>query len=114
MNNTEFYDILLLFQSLNEMKRSILMAISHVYPLSVTIKELLIISGYSSSSKQIFRSDTLQSMELEGLIKIYKNLDKSMKITLNTEDEKLTKFAQLCQIEGKVTSEMFLGKLLNE
>ena len=83
--------MLLLFQSLNEMKRSFLMVLAHIYPLSVSIKELLSISGYSSSSKQIFRSETLRSMELEGLIIIQKDLDKSTKIKLNDNDEKIIK-----------------------
>lgn len=114
MTNTEIYDILLLFQSLNEMKRSFLMVLAHIYPLSLSIKELLLISGYSSKSKQIFRTETLQSMELEGLIIIRKGQNKSIKIKLNENDEKLMKLANICENEGKLTTELLLGKLLNE
>jgi hypothetical protein len=114
MNDQEIYELFLLLQSLNELKRSIILVLAHVYPKSVTIKELLKLSGYSETSKYIFKSETLQALKFMELIELKHDFTKSSKLILNSNHSLIMKFSKICQKEGGVMAELLLGRLLNE
>ena len=112
LSNTEMYKIFLLLQSLDEIKRSIIMVLVHIFPKEVSASQIANLAGYSTRSKYIFKSGALEMLEKERIIEVTKPAKRLMLIKLNSENELLIKFSKLCQMEGRDVQELFLGKLL--
>lgn len=90
------------------------MVLLHIYPKEINGNQLAVLAGYSSKSKYIFKSGALEMLEQENIITISKPSKRLFLIKLHEHNELLTKFAQVCQTEGKSLQELFLGKLLND
>lgn len=112
LSDEEIYKLFLIFQGFDDIKRSILMVLLHIYPKEVTASQLAELSGYSAKSKYIFKSGALEMLEKEKIIEISRPVKRLMLIKLNPENKLLIKFAELCQKEGKTLQELFLGKIL--
>ncbi|MHA1991693.1 MAG: hypothetical protein ACW981_11590 [Candidatus Hodarchaeales archaeon] len=112
LSDLEIYDLFLLFQSLDDIKRSLLMVLCHIHPKEVSTSQLADLAGYSTKSKYIFKSGALDLMEKEGLIEINKPTKRLSLIKINSNHDLLYKFAELCQNQGKQLNETFLGRLL--
>lgn len=112
LTNEEIYELFLYLQSLDDLKRSLLMVLLHVFPKEVTTSQLTQLAGYSKSSKYIFKSKVLESLESEGVIEITRPNQRMMLIRLHPNHELLQKFSLLCQEEGRFLSENFLKTLL--
>lgn len=112
LSDDDIYDLFLLFQGLDEMKRSILMVLLHIYPKEVSATQIASLSGYSSTSKYIFKSGALEMLEKENLILISRPAKRLSIIKINPEHELLLKFSALCQRKGKDLQELLLGKIL--
>lgn len=111
-NNKEFYKFFLLLQSLDELKRTIIMILAHIYPKEISTSELIHLLGYSKQSRYLYKTEILRSLEVERLITITKPSKNLTQLKLNAENELLQKFSTICFSEGKNLSEEFLGKLL--
>lgn len=110
--NEEIYKLFLYLQSLDDLKRALIMVLVHVAPKEVTTTQLTTLAGYSKSSKYIFKSKVLESLESEGIIQITKPYKRLMLIRLHPNNILLQKFSLLCQEEGKELSESFLKDIL--
>lgn len=108
----ESYELFMLLQSMDEIKRSIVMVLCHIYPKDVSIAEITELAGYSNKSKYIFKSGALEILEKEKVIEITKIAKKQSQIKIHKEQELLIKFSEICQSAGKKVQERFLGKLL--
>jgi hypothetical protein len=113
LSDIEIYELFLLFQTLDDIKRSLLMVLCHIYPKEVSTSQLADLAGYSTKSKYIFKSGAIDLMEKEGLIEISKPTKRLSLIKIKSDRELLTKFADLCQSQGKQINETFLGRLLD-
>ena len=110
----DFYELFLFFQSLNDLKRKIIMVLGHVYPKKVTINQLAELSGYSSVSKYFHKTKVLKILEEEQMIRIDVINKRIHLIDLNTENPLLFKFTMLCDDVGSTIKDKFLEKLLEE
>ncbi|MHA1992392.1 MAG: hypothetical protein ACW981_07155 [Candidatus Hodarchaeales archaeon] len=114
ITSDEIYELFLLFQSLDEISRSVVMVLTHIYPKKVTGTQLSQLAGYSKQSKYIFKSGVLESLEQERIIEIIRPTKRLLLIQIDTEHSLLIKFAKLCELKGKILSERLLKKLLEE
>ena len=113
MSGQEIYNLFLLLQSFDDIKRSIIMVLAHIYPKEVTASQLADLAGYSKQSKYIFKSGALEILEKEKIISVSKPAKRLMLIKLNSEQSLLMKFSLICQEKGKTLMETFLGKILD-
>ncbi|MFX1250495.1 MAG: hypothetical protein ACFFCZ_02680 [Promethearchaeota archaeon] len=111
MSNAEVYELFLLFQSLDDLKKSILMVLAHIYPKTVTATQLSELAGYSTQSKYIFKSKALEALQKENLIEIRRPTKRLMLIKLHPDNVLLYKFATICQIEGDAIADQFWARL---
>lgn len=114
LTNEEIYELFLYLQSLDDLKRSLVMVLLHLSPKELTTSQLTLLAGYSRSSKYIFKSKVLESLESEKVIEINKPNQRLMLIRLHPDNALLQKFSLLCQQEGKLLTEKMLGVLLEE
>jgi hypothetical protein len=114
LTSEETYSLFLFFQGLDDLKRAMIMVLAHIYPKQVTATQLAQLSGYSKSSRYIYKSGALESLQKEEIIVIEKPTSRLMLIQLNSNNTLLMKFVDICQKEGKNLNEHFLGKLLEE
>ena len=114
LTNEEIYELFLYLQSLDDLKRSLVMVLLHLSPKELTTSQLTLLAGYSRSSKYIFKSKVLESLESEKVIEINRPNQRLMLIRLHPDNLLLQKFSLLCQQEGKLLTEKMLGVLLEE
>ena len=112
LTNEEIYELFLYLQSLDDLKRSLVMVLLHIFPKELTTSQLTLLAGYSRSSKYIFKSKVLEALESEKVIEINRPNQRLMLIRLHPENMLLQKFSLLCQQEGKLLTEKMLGVLL--
>ena len=55
-NNKDFYRFFLLLQSFDDLKRSIVMILAHIYPKIISISELTLLLGYSKQSHHLYKT----------------------------------------------------------
>lgn len=113
LSDNEVYDLFLLLQTFDDIKRSIIMVLALIYPKEVSASQIAELSGYSKKSKYIFKSDALEILEKDKIITISRPAKRLMLIKLNSKNELLMKFSTICQTNGKILQESFLGKLLD-
>ncbi len=56
LSSSEVYELFLLIQSLDDLKRAFLMVLCHIYPKQVTATQLAQLAGYSKKSKYVFKN----------------------------------------------------------
>lgn len=114
MTTKEIYELFLFLQSLDDLKRSFVMVLAHVYPKELTTSQLTQLAGYSRSSKYVFKSKVLDSLESEGIIEINKPYQRLMLIKMNPDNALLMKFILICQKEGQKITEELLQTILEQ
>ena len=112
ITNEEIYELFLFLQSLDDLKRSLVMVLLHLNPKELTTSQLTQLAGYSRSSKYIFKSKVLESLESERIILITRPNQRLMLIRLHPENTLLQKFSSICQQEGQVVTERLVKTLL--
>lgn len=110
----EIYDLFLLLQTYDDIKRSIIMVLVHIYPKEISGSQMATLAGYSKKSKYIFKSGALEILEKDKIITISRPAKRLMLIKLNDENRLLTKFSDICQSNGTALKELFLGKILDD
>ena len=113
LTTREIYELFMLLQSMDEIKRSIVMVLCHIYPKEVSITEVTELAGYSKKSKYVFKSGALEMLEKEKKQIMAKFPRAQARIKLHEENELMIRFSEICQTEGKVVHERFLGQLLD-
>ena len=114
LSDNEVYDLFLLLQTFDDIKRSIIMVLAFIYPKEASACQWAELAGYSKKSKYIFKSDALETLEKDKIITISKPAKRLMLIKLNPEHELLMKFSTICQTNDKILQETFLGKILDD
>jgi len=112
LTKEEIYELFLFLQSLDDLKRSLVMVLLHVSPKELTTSQLTLLAGYSRSSKYIFKSKVLESLESENVIEINRPNQRLMLIRLRPDNKLLQKFSLLCQEQGHLLTEKLLQTLL--
>ena len=112
LTNEEIYELFLFLQSLDDLKRSLVMVLLHLNPKDLTTSQLTQLAGYSRSSKYIFKSKVLESLESEKIILITRPNRRLMLIKLHPANTLLQKFSSICQQEGQVVTEKLVKTLL--
>jgi hypothetical protein len=111
LSNSEIYQIFLYLQSLDEIKRSFIMILLHISPKELSASQLTHLAGYSKSSRYVFKSKVIESLESEKIITVTRPYPRLMLIRLNLENILMKKFSHLCQQEGNLLSEQILKSL---
>lgn len=102
---------MMLLQSLDEIRRSIVMSLAHIYPKKVTATQLSLISGYSVKSKYLYKSKAIAFLGEEGLIKVERIGKRLMLVQLNHENPLLQHLVELCLEDGHKITESLLSLL---
>ena len=55
MTSKEIYELFLFLQSLDDLKRSFVMVLAHVFPKELTTSQLTQLAGYSKSIKYVLK-----------------------------------------------------------
>ena len=107
-DNTQrsIYELIQLISSLNDTRRSILMALSHIYPRSVSGVQLSRMIGYSGKSRSLYRG-VLSHLQENELILIDQLTPKLYAIRINPEHPLLTILVEMCRSFGEVSREIY-------
>ena len=114
MTDKEIHELFLLLQTYDDIKRSIIMVLAHIYPKEISGSQIANLAGYSRKSKYIFKSGALEILEKEKILVVSRPTKRLMMIKLNPEHNLLMKFSQICQDNGRILKETFLGKILDD
>ena len=107
------YLAMMLLQSMDEIRRSIILALAHIYPKKVTATQLSLISGYSIKSKYLYKSRAINLLDEEDLIQVERIGKRLMHIQLNYDNILLRYLVELCLESGeKITNSLL--KMLEE
>jgi hypothetical protein len=115
-NNTEsasVYELIQMMSSLNDTRRSILNALAHIYPRSVSGVQLSRLIGYSGKSRSLYRGVIAHLTELE-MIQIDQLTPKLYAIRINNEHPLLSVLVNLCRIHGEQSRNLYLRALEEE
>ncbi|NWF95480.1 MAG: hypothetical protein HXY34_05020 [Candidatus Thorarchaeota archaeon] len=104
------YELLQLMSSLNETKRAILMALSHVFPKSVSGVQLCRLIGYSGKSRSLYRG-ILAHLEEDKLIMIDHLTPRLYAIRINNEHPLLALLVRMCREFGDSARATYLSVL---
>jgi hypothetical protein len=113
LTDYEIYELFILLQALDPFKRSIIMVLAHLYPKSITTRQLSELAGYSYKSKYIFKSKALDMLEIDELIEIINPTKRLILVRLNPKHELLVKFANVCKSQGEAIYNDLTCKLLS-
>ncbi len=106
------YELVQLMSSLNETRRAILLALSHMYPRSVSGVQLSRLIGYSGKSRSLYRG-VLTHMKEDNMILIDELTPRLHAIRINSEHPLLSVLVGLCREYGEDTSKLY-AKALEE
>ena len=106
------YELVQLMSSLNGTRRAILLALSHVYPRSVSGVQLSRLIGYSGKSRSLYRG-VLTHMQEDGMISIDELTPRLHAIRVTIEHPLLSMLVELCREYGKDTLKIY-AKALEE
>ncbi|MBD3404598.1 MAG: hypothetical protein GF411_00505 [Candidatus Lokiarchaeota archaeon] len=94
------YELIQLMSSLNDTRRAILLALSHIYPRSVSGVQLSKLIGYSGKSRSLYRG-VLSHLTEDKLIRIDELTPKLYAIRVNNEHPLLKVLVDLCRTYGE-------------
>jgi hypothetical protein len=100
------YELVQLLSSLNETRRSILVALAHVYPRSVSGVQLSRLIGYSGKSRSLYRG-VLAHLQENKMILIDQLTPKLYAIRINNEHPLLGLLVDMCRRYGSRTREIY-------
>ncbi|UCE09331.1 MAG: hypothetical protein JSW61_10165 [Candidatus Thorarchaeota archaeon] len=107
------YELIQLLSSLNDTRRSILQALAHVYPRSVSGVQLSRMIGYSGKSRSLYRG-VLAHMEENNLISIDQLTPRLYAIRINNEHPLLDLLVEISRKYGGATRKIYLRSLEEE
>ena len=93
------YELIELMSSLNDTRRAILLALSHIYPKSVSGVQLSRLIGYSGKSRSLYRG-VLSQMQENKMIMIDQLTPKLYAIRVNNEHPLLQILVDMCRKYG--------------
>jgi hypothetical protein len=104
------YELVQLMSSLNETRRAILLALSHVHPRSVSGVQLSRLIGYSGKSRSLYRG-VLTHMQEDGMISIDELTPRLHAIRVTIEHPLLSMLVELCRKYGKDSLQIYTKAL---
>jgi len=112
-DSASIYELIQLMSSLNDTRRSILTALAHIYPRSVSGVQLSRLIGYSGKSRSLYRGVIAHLTENE-MIQIDQLTPKLYAIRINNEHPLLSVLVDLCRTHGENARNMYLKALEEE
>jgi hypothetical protein len=112
-NSASVYELIQLLSSLNDTRRSILTALAHIYPRSVSGVQLSRLIGYSGKSRSLYRGVITHLTENE-MIQIDQLTPKLYAIRINNEHPLLSVLVNLCRTHGEQARKLYLKALEEE
>lgn len=100
------YELVQLLSSLNETRRSIVVALAHVYPRSVSGVQLSRLIGYSGKSRSLYRG-VLAHLQENKMILIDQLTPKLYAIRINNEHPLLSLLVEMCRKYGEKTKKIY-------
>lgn len=100
------YELIHLLSSLNDTRRSIIMALAHIYPKSVSGVQLSRLIGYSGKSRSLYRG-VLSHLQEDDMIMIDQLTPKLYAIRINAEHPLLGILVDMCKEYGQETKEIY-------
>lgn len=100
------YELIQLLASLNDTRRSIIIALAHIYPKSVSGVQLSRLIGYSGKSRSLYRG-VLSNLQEDEMIMIDQLTPKLYAIRINPEHPLLRVLVDLCREHGEETREIY-------
>ena len=107
------YELIQLLSSFNETRRSIINALAHVYPRSVSGVQLSRLIGYSGKSRSLYRGVLTHLAENE-MILIDQLTPRLYAIRINNEHPLLSLLVELCRKYGAAARKIYLNSLEEE
>lgn len=107
------YELVQLLSSLNDTRRSILNALAHVYPRSVSGVQLSRLIGYSGKSRSLYRG-VLAHLQENEMIMIDQLTPKLYAIRINNEHPLLALLVDMCRKYGTATKKIYEKSLEEE
>lgn len=107
------YELVQLMSSLNDTRRSILLALAHIYPRSVSGVQLSRLIGYSGKSRSLYRG-VISHLKENELIQIDQLTPKLYAIRVNNEHPLLSVLVELCRAHGESATKIYLNALEEE
>ncbi|MFW9806763.1 MAG: hypothetical protein ACFFFK_08550, partial [Candidatus Thorarchaeota archaeon] len=107
------YELIQLMASLNDTRRSILLALAHIYPRSVSGVQLSRLIGYSGKSRSLYRG-VISHLKENEMIQIDQLTPKLYAIRINNEHPLLNILVNLCKVHGEYSRKMYLKALEEE
>ncbi len=111
LNLAEVYELIMFLQQVGEFKRSLILALAHIYPKRVTASELSLIAGYSPKSKYIYKNRALEELENENIINIQSLSKKNQLVQLNQNHSNCLKLIEACTEAGERVTEVLFSML---
>ncbi len=112
-NQADMYELLQLMSSLNDTRRSILLALAHIYPRSVSGVQLSRLIGYSGKSRSLYRG-VISHLKENEMIQIDQLTPKLYAIRINNEHPLLSVLVDLCKVHGQQSRRVYLKALEEE
>ncbi|MHA1928027.1 MAG: hypothetical protein ACTSV2_05525 [Candidatus Thorarchaeota archaeon] len=106
------YELIQLISTLNDTRRSILNALAHIYPRSVSGVQLSRLIGYSGKSRSLYRG-VLSHLQENTMILIDQLTPKLYAIRINPEHPLLNVLVDMCRKFGGPTKKI-LERTLEE
>ena len=100
------YELIQLISTLNDTRRSILNALAHIYPRSVSGVQLSRLIGYSGKSRSLYRG-VLSHLQENSMILIDQLTPKLYAIRINPEHPLLTVLVDMCRKFGEPTRKIY-------
>ena len=100
------YELVQLMSSLNDTRRSILIALAHIYPRSVSGVQLSRLIGYSGKSRSLYRG-VLAQLQENKMIMIDQLTPKLYAIRINNEHPLLMLLVDMCRKYGSKSKKIY-------
>ena len=107
------YELVQLMSSLNDTRRSILIALAHIYPRSVSGVQLSRLIGYSGKSRSLYRG-VLEHLQENKMIMIDQLTPKLYAIRINNEHPLFTLLVEMCRKYGAKAKRIYEKSLEEE
>ncbi|MHA1958989.1 MAG: hypothetical protein ACW99U_02080 [Candidatus Thorarchaeota archaeon] len=112
-NLASMYELIQLLSSLNDTRRSILQALAHVYPRSVSGVQLSRMIGYSGKSRSLYRG-VLTHMQESNMISVDQLTPRLYAIRINNEHPLLALLVEVSRKYGETSRRIYLRSLEEE
>lgn len=107
------YELVQLMSSLNDTRRSIITALAHIYPRSVSGVQLSRLIGYSGKSRSLYRG-VLAHLQENKMIMIDQLTPKLYAIRINNEHPLLMILVDMCRKYGSKSKRIYEKSLEEE